>query len=128
MKNILQKGVIFIGLIAISYMFNAFVAKAEPDMKGIFEGRCAKCHGVDGKVTKRGEALGARNFTDPEWQKSVSDKDIFNSITNGKNKMPSWKDKLSEEEREGLVHYVRILLPRSLRTNMPKAIQEKHYK
>lgn len=128
MKNILQKGVVFIGVITISCMFNASITKAEPDGKSIFESRCAKCHGTDGKVTKRGEALGARNFTDPEWQQSVSDGEIFNTITNGKNKMAGWKDKLSKEEIDVLVHYVRILLPRSLRNNMPKVLQEKHYK
>lgn len=101
--------------------------QAELDVKGIFNSRCAKCHGPAGKITKRGEELGARNFNDINWQKSITDEEIFNVITNGKNKMPSWKDKLGRDEIKGLVHYVRVLLPHGQRDQMPKDIRKLHY-
>ena len=51
----------------------------------------------------------ARDLTDPQWQSGVTDERIFNSITNGKGKMPSFKRKLTNEQTESLVAYVRGL-------------------
>ncbi len=101
---------------------------AKTDVKSSFNNRCAKCHGENGKATRRGVNLGAKNFSDINWQKSVTDEDIINAITNGKNKMPSWKKSFNQEEIKELAHYVRVLLPRGQRKNMPKNVQKLHYK
>ena len=45
----------------------------------------------------------ARNLTDAEWQDRISEERIFNSIMNGKGKMPSYQKKLSEREIDLLV-------------------------
>ncbi|HEV7475087.1 MAG TPA: cytochrome c [Pyrinomonadaceae bacterium] len=69
---------------------------------------CASCHGRDGQAkTTKGRKTHARNLVDPEWQARVSDERIFNSIMNGKGKMPEYSKKLSEQEIDALVNFVR---------------------
>lgn len=51
----------------------------------------------------------ARDLTSAEWQDSVSDERIYNSISNGKGKMPAFKKKLSDSQIDELVNYVRRL-------------------
>lgn len=76
----------------------------------IYGRRCASCHGKDGKAdTLKGKLRSARNLTDPQWQAEVSDERIFNSITNGRGKMPSYGKKVSEVEINSLVSFVRGL-------------------
>ena len=50
-----------------------------------------------------------RDLTAAEWQDSVSDERIYNSISNGKGKMPGFKKKLSDAQIDELVNYVRRL-------------------
>ena len=74
----------------------------------LYAKQCAPCHGKDGRAkTIKGKLKHARNLTDAEWQERVSDERIFNSITNGKDKMPAYGKKLSQEQIEALVTYVR---------------------
>jgi mono/diheme cytochrome c family protein len=76
----------------------------------IYDRRCASCHGKDGRAkTFKGKLRSARNLTDPQWQADVSDERLFNSIMNGRGKMPSYGKKLSEAEINSLVSYVRGL-------------------
>ncbi len=85
------------------------------DYKKIFSNECQKCHGKDGKGTKRGKKLGAQNFTDGEWQDSVTDEQMITSITNGKKKMPKQGHKLSPEEIKAVVKYIRFFAPKKKR-------------
>jgi cytochrome c6 len=76
----------------------------------LYSKNCASCHGRDGRSkTLKAKRNHARNISDPEWQERVSDERIFNSIMNGKGKMPAYGKKLSEQEIDGLVTYVRGL-------------------
>jgi cbb3-type cytochrome c oxidase subunit III len=84
----------------------------EIDAKSLFEYHCATCHGTDGRGTKRGRELKAPNFADANWQATKTDKEILDSIINGKNKMPRWSDKLQPEEIHALAKYVRKLAPK----------------
>ena len=78
------------------------------DAKTIFEAKCASCHGKDGRgKTFKGKLIHARNLTDAKWQNDVSDERLFNSISNGRGKMPDFKKKFSEQEIDQLVAYVR---------------------
>ena len=75
-----------------------------------FAKNCATCHGKDGRAkTFKAKFNHARDLTDAQWQSGVTDERIFNSITNGKGKMPSFKRKLTNEQTESLVAYVRGL-------------------
>jgi len=74
----------------------------------LFAKNCATCHGKDGRAkTFKAKLNHARNLTDPEWQVSVTDERLFNSITNGRGHMPAWGKKLSEAEINSLVAYIR---------------------
>ena len=81
-----------------------------PDASQLYAKHCASCHGNDGRAkTIKGKLKHARNLTDGEWQEKVSEERIFNSIMNGKGKMPAYARKLSQEQIESLVTYVRAL-------------------
>lgn len=77
----------------------------------LFNGKCATCHGKDGRAkTFKAKFNGARNLADADWQESVTDERIFNSISNGRGKkMPAFGEKLSQAEIESLVAHVRGL-------------------
>ena len=76
----------------------------------LYSKNCASCHGRDGRSkTFKAKLNHARNISEPEWQERVSDERIFNSIMNGKGKMPAYGKKLSEQEIDALVTYVRGL-------------------
>jgi mono/diheme cytochrome c family protein len=78
------------------------------DAKTVFEAKCASCHGKDGRgKTFRGKLKHARDLTDAKWQNDVTDERLFNSIHNGRNKMPNFKKDLSEDQIDALVAYVR---------------------
>jgi mono/diheme cytochrome c family protein len=71
---------------------------------------CASCHGKDGRAkTFKGKLNRARDLTDRTWQDDASNERLFNSIMNGKRKMPAFSKKLSEHEIDALVSYVRGL-------------------
>ena len=78
------------------------------DASSVFNSKCASCHGKDGRARSlHGKHEHARDLTSAEWQDSVSDERIYNSISNGKGKMPAFKKKLSDTQIDELVNYVR---------------------
>ena len=64
-------------------------AKAEDpkaEAEKIFKGRCVNCHGEKGAGDGPGAAalkVKPRNYTDAEWQKSVTDEDLAKIIVKG---------------------------------------------
>ena len=117
MKKLVQKGALSgAGLISLIYALSGAapapgLIRQAPDASLLFAKNCATCHGKDGRAkTFKAKFNGARNLTDAQWQESVSDERLFNSITNGRGKkMPSFKKKFSNAEIESLVAYVRTL-------------------
>ncbi len=89
---------------------NAF--GGEINYKKLYENECQKCHGKDGKGSKRGKSLGVPNFAVTEWQVSITDSQLIRSITYGKKKMPKQEGKLSAEEIKALVKYIRYFTPK----------------
>lgn len=75
-----------------------------------YNAKCVKCHGRDGRgKTTQGRRTHARDMTDANWQNDVTDERLFNSISNGRGKMPSFKKSLNENQIDELVSYVRRL-------------------
>jgi mono/diheme cytochrome c family protein len=69
-----------------------------------FKQYCAKCHGEDGKgQTAKGKQLKARDFTDAEWQADQKDSELIEHVTEGKDDMPPFGKKLSQEQIASLV-------------------------
>ena len=76
----------------------------------LYARNCASCHGRGGGArTVKARVNHARKLSDSEWQNRTSDERIFNSIMNGKGKMPAYGKKLSEQEIDSLVTHVRGL-------------------
>jgi mono/diheme cytochrome c family protein len=72
---------------------------------------CAPCHGQlgDGNgITKRYGMGATPTYHDPRLR-SMPEGEIFNTITNGKNTMLPYADKLAPEDRWAVVAYVRAL-------------------
>ena len=74
--------------------------------------------GKDGKgATRAGRTAGVKDFTDPAYQKEITDAKAIDQIKNGmkdkdgKEKMKAYKDELSAAEIKDLVAYVRKFKP-----------------
>jgi mono/diheme cytochrome c family protein len=82
--------------------------------RAIYMDRCTQCHGQTGK----GDGPDAASYypsptslVDAKHMNSVTDGEIFYQISEGRKPMPSFKRKLSEEQRWQLVLYVRSFAP-----------------
>jgi mono/diheme cytochrome c family protein len=103
------------------------IAPTEDTMKsarGIYADECAKCHGEQGK----GDGPDARlhfpapaDLTDTRLMNSVTDGEIFYKISEGRKPMPSFKKRLTEDQRWELVLLVRSFLASS----SPSAVEKK---
>ena len=92
----------------------AFAGNAERT----FKSKCASCHGADGAAkTKQGEKLKVADMTTADWQKEFTDEKIKAAINDGVSrekdgvtqKMNGYKDKLSADEVDELVKYIRAM-------------------
>ena len=82
-----------------------FPAKA--DVSGAettFKAKCAMCHGADGKGK---EAMKTRDLSSADVQKQ-SDAELSAIITNGKGKMPPYKN-MTPDQVKGMVTFIRSL-------------------
>lgn len=83
--------------------------RAQGDAEATYKAKCAGCHGPDGSgSTPAGKAMKARDFHSADVQKET-DAEMTDIISNGKNKMPKYADKLKDAEIKDLVAYVRGL-------------------
>jgi cbb3-type cytochrome c oxidase subunit III len=99
--------VLGVGAFVLIFCF-ALQARPADDGGDLFKQKCSMCHGVDGKGYS---ALKTPDFTDPKVQASLTDKEIVETIKNGKKgtAMPAFADKLSDEQINSLVTYLRSL-------------------
>lgn len=75
----------------------------------LYKAKCASCHGADGKgETTMGKKMGLKDMGSADVQ-AMSDADLTAVITNGKDKMPSYKGKLTDAQISDMVKYVRSL-------------------
>jgi mono/diheme cytochrome c family protein len=65
----------------------------------VYNTRCAVCHGDD--LVNTGQTFDLRRLKADERPR------FENSVRNGKNQMPPWKDILSADDIDHLWHYVR---------------------
>jgi mono/diheme cytochrome c family protein len=101
-----------LGLALLAAFAGAAPAKAgntKSPGKSLFESNCVLCHGDDGMgKTPAGAALGAHNLASAEVSKK-SDGELAETITQGRNKMPSFGKKLSDADIHELISYIREL-------------------
>src|SRR6185295_16363120 len=99
-------------LCAVFVLANAISrsVSAAGDARSVYNSKCASCHDRDGRArSKRARREHARDMSTGEWQDNVSDERLYNSISNGKGKMPAFKKKLSDAQIDELVSYIRRL-------------------
>ena len=100
-------------LVAAASLALASAAHAE-DASAIFARSCSPCHGKDGHPSPIFEKQGVKNFTDPAWQKGITDAQIEKTIHEGKKgtMMASFDKQLSAQEIKALAGYIRKLGPK----------------
>jgi len=82
---------------------------AQDTASDIYTAKCKMCHGVDGLGnTPAGRIAKIVSFKDPSTVKTP-DGDLVATIKNGKNKMPAFAGKLTDDQINSLVAYIRIL-------------------
>ena len=75
----------------------------------VFKAKCAACHGADGSGnTPVGESMKIGDFHSAGVQEQT-DAQLTEMITTGKGAMPAYKGKLTDNQIEQLVGYVREL-------------------
>jgi mono/diheme cytochrome c family protein len=85
------------------------LAFAQNDAAALYKTKCQTCHGADGKGnTPMGPKLGVRDFHSPVVAKE-SDALLFTITKSGKNKMPAYNGKLTDDQIKDLVKYIRSL-------------------
>lgn len=74
-----------------------------------YKAKCAKCHGADGlSHTFDGKMTKAASLKSP-MVSSATDPDLIAVVTNGKKKMPAFKNKLTDDQIKAVVAYIRTL-------------------
>lgn len=74
--------------------------------QALYNRNCALCHGFDGS----GDSLPVRRGLtkpDPLYEKDIAN--LYDVVTNGIGRMPAFKRKLTENERQMVVAYVEAL-------------------
>jgi len=80
--------------------------------KPVFNEYCANCHGDSGKGDGSDAMMydpSPSDLTDAKHMNSLTDGEIFYQITQGRKPMPSFRKKLTEDQRWQLVILVRSL-------------------
>ncbi len=97
--------------------------------KAIFLDNCAQCHGEQGKgdgpEAPMYDVMPA-DFTDPHMMGEMTDGEIFWKISEGRKPMPTYKKRLTEEQRWQLVNYLRTLAPKPNPPASKKPTPPKH--
>src|ERR1035438_7325287 len=100
---------ISLALFTSTYAFGADVSAGQK----LFEAKCTQCHGKDAKGNvKMAKVLKVDaanvNLTEGEAVTTKAE-DLASIVTKGKNKMPSFKAKLTADQIQQLVTYVKGL-------------------
>ena len=81
------------------------------DTAATYKAKCAPCHGADGTGnTPVGKSLHVKSLASDEVQK-LTDAELTTILHDGKNKMPAFKDKLTDAEIKDMVHFIRSFAP-----------------
>lgn len=81
---------------------NELKKSPKEEAKNLYTLHCASCHGMDGKLG----GSGAKDLT----RSKLSNTELIQIITNGKNNMPAMKDVITESEKiKNLADFVKTL-------------------
>ena len=97
-----------LAIIAALLALGAAGAMAQDDAASLYKSRCQICHGQDGRGSPVGQKMGVRDFHSPEVAKE-SDADLIKITKEGKNKMPKFEGKLTDDQIKAVAEYVKTL-------------------
>jgi len=93
-------------LLVVSIVTPAFAQGAGADT---YKAKCLICHGIDGlAATPSGKALKAASFKDPAIV-NAPDSELIGIVKAGKNKMPAYTGKITDDQITAVVAYIRTL-------------------
>jgi cytochrome c6 len=101
--NVMNSKYLILAALMLSESIGAMARQPDPVGRKIYEGKCTRCHGRDGT---RG-LFGAKNLQTSK----LDDKTLYETISEGRRIMPSWKEKLKPEEIHQVIRYVKTLRP-----------------
>jgi len=105
MKTVVRTFVVVL-VVALSLSTATFAADGAAD---VYKSKCASCHGPDGKgETAMGKNLKLKDLASADVQKQ-SDADLTTVIEKGKKPMPGYEGKLTKDQINDLVKYIRAL-------------------
>ncbi len=79
------------------------------DAAAIYKSKCAICHGPDGSgQTAVGKSMHIRDLRSADVQKQT-DAELEKIISDGKEKMPAYKGKVTEGDIDNLVKWIRSI-------------------
>ncbi len=103
-----MKSIFRLSLIVFSFVF-VFSTLSFADAAADYKAKCATCHGAEGKGdTAMGKTMKVKDLGSDEVQKQ-SDTEMTTIIEKGKKPMPGYEGKLTKEQIDGLVKYIRSL-------------------
>jgi mono/diheme cytochrome c family protein len=91
------------------------ISAADADLdsiRPIYRDKCSACHGFTGKGDGHDASLydpKPTNFTDARHMSAVSDGELFYKLTEGRKPMPSFKKRLTDEQRWRMIVLIRTL-------------------
>lgn len=99
-----------LGVIIALVLLTAAKPQTASEGKSLYDAKCAICHAEDGtgNPAMKGMAggdLSKLNVADSK----LSDADMFTVIRDGRNKMPAYKGKITDEQIKSVVTYIRTL-------------------
>lgn len=99
-------------LFLAALMMCARLAKAQT-AESTYRSKCVACHGSDGSGnTAVGKSMHLKDLSSADVQK-MSDAELTTIITDGKDAMPAYKDKLTGDQIKALVAYIRGMAKKS---------------
>lgn len=96
--------IIMIGLLLGSVRQSA----AQDATQTLYKTKCQICHGPDATGSPAGKKLAVKDFQSPEVQKQT-DAELLEVAQKGKNKMPAYSGKLTDNQLTELIKYMRDL-------------------
>jgi cytochrome c6 len=91
-------------LIVSALMMLSMAAFAADSGADLYKAKCQGCHGADGTPSAMAAKMGAKAV-----DKAKSEKDYIDVTTNGKNKMPAYKGKLTDDQIKTVATYMKGL-------------------
>src|ERR1700739_4004055 len=73
-----------------------------------YKTNCVSCHGQDGRGSAVGKSLHAADFHSAQVQQQ-SDAQLANVVAEGRGNMPAFRTRLSKNQIDALVRYIRTL-------------------